>query len=42
VVGLRTWELVKEGESSDAIVRVETPKEAARRALELAWARPRR
>jgi uncharacterized protein (TIGR00725 family) len=42
VVGLRTWELAKEGELSDAIVRVETPKEAVRRALELASARPRR
>jgi len=40
VVGLRTWELAKDGESSDAIVRVETPKEAAARALALTSARP--
>lgn len=36
VVGLRTWELAKEGERSDAIVRVGSPEEAVRRALELA------
>lgn len=41
VVGLRTWGLVKDGAPSDAIVRVETPGEAARRALELVSARPK-
>jgi uncharacterized protein (TIGR00725 family) len=41
VVGLRTWELAKDGTASDEIVRVDTPSLAARRALELARATPR-
>jgi uncharacterized protein (TIGR00725 family) len=41
VVGLRTWELAKDGQPSDEIVRVDTPSRAARRALELARATPR-
>jgi uncharacterized protein (TIGR00725 family) len=35
VVGLRTWELARDGEAVDAIERVSTPREAAERALEL-------
>jgi uncharacterized protein (TIGR00725 family) len=36
VVGLGTWELAKPGYDSDAIVRVDSPEEAVRAALELA------
>jgi uncharacterized protein (TIGR00725 family) len=36
VVGLGTWELAKDGDLSDAIVRVDSPEEAVRKALELA------
>ncbi|HYZ11422.1 MAG TPA: TIGR00725 family protein [Actinomycetota bacterium] len=36
VVGLGTWEVAKPGYSSDPIVRVGSPTEAVRRALELA------
>jgi uncharacterized protein (TIGR00725 family) len=36
VVGLRTWELAREGVAREAIVVVEAPEEAVRRALELA------
>jgi uncharacterized protein (TIGR00725 family) len=35
VVGLGTWELAKPGYSDDPIVRVDSPAEAVRRALEL-------
>jgi uncharacterized protein (TIGR00725 family) len=41
VVGLRTWELAKDGSASNEIERVETPGEAVRRALELARTTPR-
>jgi uncharacterized protein (TIGR00725 family) len=36
VVGLDTWELVREGEPVDVIVRAETPTEAVESALRLA------
>ena len=36
VVGVRTWELAREGRPVDAIVRVDDPDAAASRALELA------
>lgn len=39
VVGLDTWELVKEGRASDAIVRVATAAEAAEAALALGHGR---
>jgi uncharacterized protein (TIGR00725 family) len=42
VVGLGTWDLAKDRVRSDAIVRVGTPEEAVRRALELASARGKR
>ena len=35
VVGLGTWELAREGDTVDAIVRVETAAEAVERALAL-------
>jgi uncharacterized protein (TIGR00725 family) len=38
VVGIDTWELYKRGRASEAIVRVETPTEAADAALALARA----
>lgn len=36
VVGLATWELAKEGKPDSSIVRASSPREAVRRALELA------
>ena len=36
VVGLRTWELARDGVADERIVRAETPEQAARLALELA------
>lgn len=39
VVGVRTWELAREGRPVDAIVRVDDPDQAAARALELALSR---
>ena len=38
VVGLHTWELARGGRPVDAIVAVQTPAEAASRALALAGA----
>lgn len=38
VVGLGTWELARPGEAGDTIRRAETPAEAARMAVALAWA----
>ncbi|MFN2589966.1 MAG: TIGR00725 family protein [Actinomycetota bacterium] len=40
VVGLRTWELSKEGRAVEAFVRVETAADAVREALRLAGAVP--
>jgi uncharacterized protein (TIGR00725 family) len=36
VVGLHTWDLAKEGEKRQAIVRAQTPQEAVEKALALA------
>lgn len=36
VVGLSTWELAKEGQPRQAIVRAQTPQEAVQKALSLA------
>ena len=36
VVGLHTWDLAKEGEQRQAIVRAQTPQEAVEKALALA------
>jgi uncharacterized protein (TIGR00725 family) len=36
VVGIGTWQLLKDGESRQAIVRAETPDEAVERAMALA------
>jgi len=38
VVGLRTWELAKDGQPVEAIVRAETPADAVEMALALAQA----
>ena len=40
VVGVRTWELARDGRPVDAIVRVDDPDQAAARALELARPSP--
>jgi uncharacterized protein (TIGR00725 family) len=42
VVGLGTWELVRDGRPVEAIVAVSTPAEAAEQALALARKRPER